>query len=295
MSRASSWATLAAYRFLRLLPVTWTSAIGAGLGHIYALNADWRGQLWFKRVVATVSALTGQSHKEARRLAYRQLRNSGRVTAEFANIDRCAERVTFSGLEHVRRLDKPVLIVSIHTGNWEIAAAPLVLHGKALTALYDPPADATVHRLARETRLRMLSRAPGSRLIPASPRAGRELVRAARRGENILIYVDEYRDGLIWCPPLGRALPDRGNRILAARLARTHDMILLPVHVVRTDGLRFDIRVHAPIPVPQTSHPNRDAATAADGIAEFAERCVHAHLDQWYWLPEFRPDRDFAR
>lgn len=293
MRRLSDSAAVAAFRGLRCLPVGVVSSVGAVLGHLYALNASLRRHLWFKRTVENMAALAGVDRKEAHRRVFQLLRNSGRVTAEFTVIDKCAHTgaIRILGLEHLAAVAKPVVIVSAHVANWEIAGAALVLSGKPITALYDPPASETIHRLARAARWRMLAPAPGCRLIAASHRAARDLLKAATQRENLLIYIDEQKDGNVWCPSLGRPLPMRGNRVLAARLAIKHDMEILPIYVRRIGGARFEVVVEPVLAIDRDADAASEAHRIADEIAATAERWVRADLAHWYWLPNLRRDR----
>ena len=286
----------AMFRGLRCFPLSAVSAFGASLGHLFALQADLRGQLWFKRIQRNILALSPQtSPRDARASAYRLLRNSGRVTAEFSVVDRFAPagRVRIVGGEHVDRRTRPVMLIGLHLGNWEIACLPLCLKGIPVTALYGPPADPTVHRLAVAARNRLLSGAEGSQLIAASPRAMRQLVRAAEQRQNLLIYVDEERAGLIWNPPLGRSLPYRGNRMMAARMALKYGYEILPTYVIRKSGAHFDVIVGAPLEFSATGDALCDSHRLADEISAHNELWVRDHLDQWYWLPELRLERKF--
>jgi hypothetical protein len=80
-------------------------------------------------------------------------------------------------------------------------------------------------------------------LIAASPQALRQLCKALAAGRNLLLYVNEVKDGFVWAPSLGRRIPERGNRWLAARLAVRYRVDLLPVSVERIGPARFRILI----------------------------------------------------
>ncbi len=294
MSCASNLHLNVGYRVLRMLPATYASAIGASLGHVYATNAHWRSHIWFKRTVSNMERLAGVDTKTATAMAFQLIRNIGRVKAEYAVIDRCRRYVRFSGLGNLKLLTKPAIVITPHIGNWEIAGASLVLHGLPITALYDPPKNRVEHELARETRLRLMSLAPGSKLIPATGNAMRKLVEAAKARENLLIYIDEEKDGLIWNPPLGRNLPLRGNRVIVANLALKYDMQILPVIVRRLNGLNFEICISPPLQPQASGDHHENLRTIAETISRYTEIAVLNHLPQRFWLPEFRIDRQFG-
>ncbi|MBU2533502.1 MAG: hypothetical protein KKB37_12230 [Alphaproteobacteria bacterium] len=292
-----SWAVLVAARVFERLPASVVSAIGAGLGHLYALQADVRGQLWINRVRRNV-ALLGREKDPRRvdRLVYAAMRNSGRVTAEMTVLEKLEKHIAMHGIERLEALGKPVVLVFSHLGNWEFASLPFLATGQALVAIYAPPQNEAAHRIAVAARLAsMRKRAPGSKLLPASPRAARELVRAAQAGENLLIAIDEERDGLVWNPPFGRKVPYAGNRMLVARIARKFDYAIVPVSVRRRRGIAFDLTVHPQIEVVQSGDVDADIRATADRISEFFEALIRDNIDQWYWLGELRMDRPFPK
>ncbi len=289
----AAWTT---FRLFQILPLSVGSAIGAGLGHLYALHGHVRGQRWFKRLQHNLAVLTGDNDpRRTSKRAYQVVRNSGRVMAEFPSIDPKyhVHRLNMIGTEHLEKLDGPVIIVSAHMANWEIAGASLVLNGRPITALYYPPANETVHRLAIESRERLLQGTPGCKLLAATNDAIKSVLRCAWKRENLLIFVDEEKDGLIWSPPLGRKLPDKGNRTLAALLALKCDYHVLPVYVRRRSGAWFDVVIEAPMDIQKTDDPDGDIKRLADAIAERTEQWVRGNPEQWYWLPDLNLDRPF--
>lgn len=299
--RIQSAAAWLAFRFFQLLPTAVGSVLGAGMAHCYALYGEARGQLWVKRLKRNMSAITGDSDPvRTTRRAYQQIRNSGRVTAEFPSIDanHVAGLLNTIGGHHVDALiqsglKQPIMIVTAHMANWEIGGASLVLRGIPITSIYMPPRNETVHRLAVESRHRILAPAPGSRLIDVSSDGSKKLLRAARNGENLQIFIDEEKDGLVWCPALGRDLPDTGNRVLAALLALKFNYTILPVHVRRTHGFNFDLIIEQPLEITRTGNTQSDTKKLADDIAKRAESWVRANPEQWYWMPDLNLDRPF--
>src|SRR5207245_238378 len=65
--------------------------------------------------------------RDADRAAMRLFDNTGRVMLEFAVLDRLlpAGRIAIAGAEHfvgARAGDRPVLVMALHLGNWEVSA-----------------------------------------------------------------------------------------------------------------------------------------------------------------------------
>jgi KDO2-lipid IV(A) lauroyltransferase len=160
--------------------------------------------------------------------------------------------------------------------------------GEPICALYLPLASPVRDRLARRIRAGWT---PHMTLIPASPRAMRQIIREVSRGRHLVLFVDEEKDGHVWTPSFGRQLPDTGNRWFAARLAVQHGMAIVPVFVERLGLARYRVVIEPPLlprtelPVPQRL---RSLAEALDGRVE---AWLQPRLDHWLWLPYFEPDR----
>jgi KDO2-lipid IV(A) lauroyltransferase len=289
---------LVSFRILQNLPISVGSAFGAFTGHLYAVYGDWRGQLWFKRLKRNLAFVTGEDDpRKIAKKSYQLVRNSGRVTAEFPAMDpaKHANRLNIIGGHFIDQLKGPIVIASCHIANWETSGASLVLRGIPITGIYIPPTNDTVHRLALEARHRLLAGAPGSRLIDASENAAKKFLRAAWQRENMQIFVDEEKDGLIWCPPLGRKLPDSGNRFMVAMLAVKCDYQILPVHVRRRKGVWFDLIIEEPLKIEKTGDEKADIQRIGDQIAEMAERWVKETPEQWYWMADLNLDKKFPK
>lgn len=268
---------------MRYLPIGWTSSIGAYFGTRFARNGIAAGRKWIKRLhhnIERLNGVTDPATRQARIIDY--ARQVGRVYAEFAVQQRivAAGRLEVVGREHLENLSRPAIFVSGHLANWELVGHLHTLMANAGCALYDPPESPIRHRLAIRARSAWRS---DSQLVAASSKALFQIAKALHAGCNLLIYVDEQRDGYIWAPSLGRQIPYAGNRWLASRLAVRHQADIVPVHIERIGDDCFRVIIEAKL-LPGEGSEDQRARFLADQIDQRLETWIRARPEHWYWL-----------
>lgn len=286
------------YRVLRYTPISWVSAFGAGAGRIFAAYASYENAPWWGGVLETLATITGERNSERlRELRKTSIQNIARTRFEFAILERLlkSRRLRVHGAHNLDGRSAPTVFVGAHLGNWELIAHGLLRQGVSFAAVYDPPILPSHHRIAVETRERVIAHLPGTRLLKASRATGRELVRAVDGGENVLIYIDEHKADLVWAPAFGRKLPDTGNRMLAARLALRVGGDVIPIRTRRGANATFDVFIEPPLRIDPTGDKHRDALALGNLIADTIEPWVKEDIDQWFWLPYLALGRLFPR
>jgi lauroyl/myristoyl acyltransferase len=289
----SQYSELWLWALLRRMPVVWASAIGAWLGARKAREGIGARRLWVQRMHASLERLCGISdaaERERRIVAFAA--RMGRLHAEYAVLDKIVHggRLEMVGLEHLRDRQRPAILFSGHLANWELAGYPMAMLDNGCCALHESLDNPVRQRLATRTRSWLR---PDFQLIPASPHAMRRIIKALASGSNLLLYIDEHKDNLVWGPSLGRTLPNAGNRWLAARLAVSYQADLVPVHVQRICDARYRVVIE-----PQL---HSAAAGREERIADFArqmdqhlEAWVMANPEDWYGLSLFESDKPFS-
>ena len=293
---------LAGHHGLRVLPTEAASAIGGRLGQLAGPrlhpSADRRARAALKALRPDL--VPDQAALDA---ALKRVWTSvGRVYAEFSAEDRIwpEQRVTVEGAEHLEAAavgGRPLIVAGVHLGNWEMLPITFGYLGYRFVQVYQPPRNRFEDRIAKNTRLRanasIGAAKPGSgfRLLPPSATAGPELLRALRRGDSFMIFVDEYAGGRVHAPAFGRPIAANGNLARVIRLARLGNAAVVPAYAVRTGAARFAVRFLPAVAMQATGDRGGDMRANMTALDAAITPAVLAHLDQWYMLIDFRMDR----
>jgi KDO2-lipid IV(A) lauroyltransferase len=270
----------------RLLPIDRVSDLGAWLG---ATNGRYRFQGSRRRAERGYLRLVpGATPEDAAAAADRLFAHSGRVMLEFSVLDRLwkAGRIAVVGGEHVlaaRAAGRPLLVMGVHLGNWEVIGPTLIGLGlQGFKGFYQPPSNRFDHRiaLAARTRYGAIALRPGV----ASARAARRLL-VEERGV-FLAYADEERRGHVSMPLFGRPIPPRANVLDIVRLAGASGAAVVPAYVERLHRARFRVTFLPPVELPAHA-PLADNVRRLDAVVT---PLVLARLDQWYMLFDYCRD-----
>ncbi len=268
---------------MSVLPIPWTSAIGHYFGKRAAIQAIHNGDDWIKNMHISLERLRGiDDFKLREQQIIEWTGRIGRLHTQFTVLQRLVQEgyVEVVGQENLQNVSQPTIFVSCHLGNWELAAYIGTTLPNPSCALYAPPPNALYRYIATQARNSWMA---DFDLVPASSSAMFQLARALKAGSNLLLFIDEEKDGYIWGPSLGRKLPYGGNRWLAARLAVRYQLDIVPGFVEQIDESRYRIVIE---PKLQKKSGNDDncARYLADQIDERMDQWVRERLEQWYWL-----------
>ncbi len=276
--------------FCRLLPLDWCSAVGATLG---ILNGRYRFHAQRERARRGYLRLAGgdPTPGDADRAAMRLFDNTGRTMLEFAILDRLwpAGRIAIAGAEHfvgARAGDRPVLVMALHLGNWEVIAPTMLalLPEVKGAGFYMPPRNRFEHTMivAARHRFGAIMFPPG---VAGARMAHRHLVEA--RG-MLLVYADDERQGHVSAPLFGRKLRPRANIPNIIRLAWASGAAVIPAFAERLGGAHFRVTF---LPAVDLAPAGDDPAAALRANVERVDRgitpLVLSHLDQWYMLFDY--------
>lgn len=174
----------------------------------------------------------------------------------------------------------PIVAVSTHTGNVELAVQALIYRGRHFVALVEalePP------EWSQEV-LKMRS-AIGGGFYEANFAGVRTCLEALKRGEVLGLMGDRDIQGTGICTELF------GRHVRLPRgpweLARRGDALVLPVFCRRTHTDHFDVHVEEAFKVPRTSDAEGDLRWAAARFARLAEAHLRADPGQWLVLEDF--------
>ena len=274
---------LLGHYLLKCLPVDACSAVGGWLGPRVM-------KYKYPAAVMNMRHNLGQIHPDwdAARIeaaVKENCQNLGRFMSEFSVIDRICrnpERVSTTGLDKLLQAaqDVPVILVTLHLGNWEVLPSLTRRCGLAFHTFFLPLSNPVEAWIAYRTRRRL-----GAKLLPLAMDGVRPALKILRQGGMVALFCDEAFAGRIRGPFLGRTPHLSGNTALAVRLAR---LCLVYSERVRAGGY-FNCHFGPVMKVGRADeHADPSASLMEEVVALNAmiESAIIAHTSQWYFLNE---------
>lgn len=270
--------------------------LGSGLAGRLSLLAYWRykERIFAKRISRNLQVLapercgTTASHRVA---LLNWWSNIGRTIAEFSVVNALwpQGRISIEGEENLaaaRAQGGPLIFISMHLSTWEaIFAAAQQAIAPPNIGPFQPEPSRFTNRIVYGSRKRR-----NQYIFPPGQRSAFRLQRLLAGGSaaSMTIFIDEVRDFQIHLPLFGRAPPDKGNAVVAVKLANSTAGTLVPVYLKRTKGARFTLTVLPPLAkTDDTDKPYPIAATIMK-FNEVFEPLVIENIEHWYMLSELR-------
>jgi KDO2-lipid IV(A) lauroyltransferase len=214
--------------------------------------------------------------------------NVGRTMAEYVLLDKLfdfdvenpdAGNVEVVGIENfvkLRESQKPVIIFTAHTGNWEILPVAASTYDLNVTALFRPPNNPYLAKRVLKAR-----RTDNGDLVPSRAGAAWALVSVLEEDGAIGILADQAFTRGPRIEFLGR---EATANPLAAKLARQFDCDIHPARCVRLPNGRFRLELHDAIDIPRDDNGNLDVIETTKTINAIMEDWVREYPEQWLWL-----------
>lgn len=262
----------------KLMPATMASDVGG-----------WIGRTVGPRLAASRKALRNlekalpEMDEETRTQTIRGMwDNLGRVIAEYPHLQTVARDHT--AIIHKERMQDQIngkaqaIFMSAHTANWELGIASTYMQeGFAIDSTYRAPNNPWVDRLITKAR----SMGGHLRFFPKSRRGGRALMKALAEGNSAGIMIDQkYNEG-VSAQFFGR---EAMTNPIFVQLAQKYKIPLIPVHIVRLEGCRFELIIDEAIPLFDDDGaplPQDDVIAQAHAVLE---GWIKDHPEQWLWL-----------
>lgn len=263
---------LATYRLLKLAPVPLASNVGAMLGHF-------SGRYFRKRASEVSLANLAVFRPELSEIQRRQSvngmwRHLGRILTEFTCYKRLRDDgwIELEGADALPPTGSPVVIAGCHVGNWETITLAVMNAGHEVAGTYQPQSNPVHHKIMLQERAQVgwIGLAPDEAPV-------RRAIRHLDDGGAVVIYIDEYVDGVVNAPSLGRDIPLDRNIFLSARLAHRSKAPLFFAKCQRLKGAKYRVSF--------------EKIDTANGVAESVslldqklEAAVRERPEQWLML-----------
>lgn len=225
---------------------------------------------------------------QQRKIALRNMwRNIGHVLAEMAHMKRIAaqaeRRLRVHGSEHLDALKasgKPFVLVSAHTGNWEINMVLLEQMGFEAGAIYRASNNPIMDKWIVDQRAGYMPHQ-----IPKGAEGSKQMIRLLKNGVSLGALIDQRLNTGDPITFFGR--PTRAPSA-AVKLAHRFDLMVLPVRVCRRSGMPdtayFDVHVEAPFKVKQSDDRQSDTDRAMAHIYARFEAWIDERPAEWFWV-----------
>jgi KDO2-lipid IV(A) lauroyltransferase len=216
--------------------------------------------------------------------------NLGRVVAEYPHLGRFrvyekGGRVEHVGTELVDPIlaaGRPILFVSAHFGNWEVATLAATQRGLKVAQIYRAANNPHVDALVTEFRSIV-----GSELIPKGMVAARRSMEALKDGRHLALLVDQKMNDGIAVPFFGR---DAMTAPAVAQLAMRYNAAIIPARVERLEGAHFRLTVFPEVEHPRSGDRQADLRAILARVNGVIESWIRERPEQWFWLHRRWPD-----
>lgn len=212
------------------------------------------------------------------RLARAVPNNSGRTLIEIYSgaefVDRAIRApITGAGLaalDKARAEGRPVILVTGHMGNYDVARAALIHRGHNMGALYRRMSNPYFNAHYVESISKI-----GTPMFEQGRRGMLEMVRHLKKGGVLGILTDLHTIGGEKLEFFGKPA---ATGLVTAELALKYNAALIPVYGLRQqNGLDFRIVMPAEI-------PHSDPVTMTQAVNDGLEVLVREHMEQWFWI-----------
>ena len=215
--------------------------------------------------------------QEKKRLIRSINRNIGRTIFELFSPDdfsNFASKAIITGpgfekLKSANDLDRPVILVSGHYGNYDVVRAKLRYEKIPVGALYKPMQNNYFNKLYLENISKI-----GQPLFPRGRNGMSDMVKFLKKGNCIAVLFDQV---------MGRGEPlsffgkTAYTATSVAKMAVKYDALLIPFFAERqSDGFNFELHFGDPI-----LHSKPEKMTQQ--LNDLLEQRIRTKMDQWLW------------
>lgn len=173
-------------------------------------------------------------------------------------------------LERAHAENQPVILVTGHFGNYDVARAALIGRGYRVGGLYN-----RMHNPYFNSHYVKAIRKIGSPMFPKGRRGLGELVRFIKTGGMVGFVTDQHANTGVPMEFFGK---QAATALSAAELALKYKALMVPIYGIRQEnGLDFEIRVESPI-------EHSDPVTMTKALNESLEALIKQHPEQWLWV-----------
>jgi len=211
--------------------------------------------------------------------------NIGRTFAEYVYLKKFKfnknnyNHMKISGLQYldeIKKNNESAIFYSGHFANFELMAMELDKFGIKCAAIYRPLNNFFLNPLMEYLRMKYIC--PNQ--IPKGRIGMREIINKIKNGYSIALMVDQRvgegpRELFFNRPAHTTTIP--------AQIALKYDCKLVPISLIRKEGIRFEMTIHEPYKIKKTSDEINDTRNITIKINQIIEKMVIENPKQWIW------------
>jgi KDO2-lipid IV(A) lauroyltransferase len=265
------------FGLMRLLPVDTAIHLSGTVWHFIAPRTR-RHERALRHIEMAMPELP-EAKRE--RIITEMWRHLGMTFAESVLLDKIArdpDRIVIDPASRATlesRLGSPMVMASLHTGNWEVASLGMLLCGARFAGVYQAVRNPYVEKYLLAMRLPFYPLG----LVPKGKEAVRRLIRAMENNCGAAMMADLRELRGVSVPFFGRMAP---STPFPATLIRSHGGVLLAGRVIRTGPGRF-LMEGTEISVPHTADRRGDIEAATAALHAQFEAWIREIPEQWMW------------
>ena len=276
LMRLEYWGFRAVAAVARALPLDTASAVSGWLWRAIAphLRRHRRARL---NLAASMPELPEAERERILRDMWGAL---GRPFAEAFHLDaldadgsRIAIRIEPALMELMR--GGGFVLASLHTGNWEVCGVAARQSGLKIAGVYQSLKNPLVDDFVTSMRAPFYPLG----LFSKGHDTVFKLMRILRSGGDVAVLADLRENRGVSVPFFGRPAP---SNPFPALMARSQNVPLVAIRVVRLDGARFEVQGER-VPVTRTGDRSADVAATTAALHAIFERWIRERPAQWMW------------
>lgn len=277
------WLILGAWKFL---PAPLANFLAA---HVIGNLLYWAWPRWRSNARQAMARVQGPQadQRTVERLARRSVRHYCLYASDFVRFRTAGlkKRLSIDGwdnLEEALGEGKGAILIGLHLGNWDLAAAALALRNYPVNVIVERFESAVLDRTVQNNRRRL-----GIKTIPRD-KGPIPIVQALRRNEMLAILIDQsYAGSHVTVNFFDAPIQVPAG---AARLALRSGARIVTGGLVRLPDNRFLGFIDKQLPFQPTGDMERDAQALTQLVVASLEKWVRRYPDQWYpfrqlWAP----------
>ncbi|MCY0095878.1 lipid A biosynthesis lauroyl acyltransferase [Hoeflea ulvae] len=233
-------------------------------------------------------AFPEKSEAEHTQIATDMWGNMSRLAAEYVFLDQIFDfdpesdehgTIEVEGAEiflKLRDSDKPFIVFTAHTGNFELLPIAAAAFGLDVMALFRPPNNPYIAKKVLAAR-----RTSMGHLVPSRAGAAFTLARRLESGGGVGLLVDQkFHKG---AKTSFFGLEAHTNPLLA-KLLRQYECDVYPARAIRLPGGRHRLVVEPAVEIPRKPDGSVDITATSQMLNDKVESWVREYPGQWQWF-----------